>query len=286
MSKIRVNNITNLDNTTGPSIAGICTFNSTDGLVIPSGKTGARYTDNGENIVKNGLVCWLDAKYSYPGAATTITGTERFYTWYDMSGNGNDGQLKNGATYDPIAEGSISFDGQGSYVMIQANPKFNTNYYTVNLWIYGQNVSSDAAYSPYETYYTKGYSGTFLTDLQIFNDASVSVYMANSSGNSNSQFSNPGISPYYANKYVWMNVTVSVNKNIIKMYYNGSLIYNRTYNPPIQNRNIYLGSPVEGGYFAGSLKGKISHFLYYDRPISDAEVRQNYDALKTRFSLS
>ena len=66
MSVIKVNNITSRDGTTGPVIAGIATVSTTSHLVVPTGNTGTRYADGGENIVKNGLVVYLDSKYSYP----------------------------------------------------------------------------------------------------------------------------------------------------------------------------------------------------------------------------
>ena len=42
MSVIKVNNITNLDGTSGPVIAGITTVSSTSHLVVPTGSTGQR----------------------------------------------------------------------------------------------------------------------------------------------------------------------------------------------------------------------------------------------------
>ena len=108
MSEIRVNNITNRDGTAGPSIAGIPVVDSNSHFVVPTGRTGQRSADGGETIVRDGLVLYLDAKYSYPGA----TGTNPdVYTWYDMSGNENNGELKNGVSYSGTNGGSLVFDG-------------------------------------------------------------------------------------------------------------------------------------------------------------------------------
>lgn len=61
-------------------------------------------TNGGPNIIQNGLVFALDAanKKSYPGSGTT---------WKDLSGNGNDGTLTNGPTFDSGNGGSIVLDG-------------------------------------------------------------------------------------------------------------------------------------------------------------------------------
>ena len=63
----------------------------------------------GPNIIKDGLVLTLDAssQRSYPGSGTT---------WYDLSGNGNNGTLTNGPTFDSGNGGSIVFDGTNDYV--------------------------------------------------------------------------------------------------------------------------------------------------------------------------
>lgn len=60
-------------------------------------------------IVTNGLVLALDAanNKSYPGSGVT---------WYDLSGNGNNGTLTNGPTFNVGNLGSIVFDGTNDYV--------------------------------------------------------------------------------------------------------------------------------------------------------------------------
>jgi hypothetical protein len=63
----------------------------------------------GPNIVTDGLVLYLDAanQKSYPGTGTT---------WNDLSGNGNNGTLVNGPTFNSDNNGSIVFDGVDDYV--------------------------------------------------------------------------------------------------------------------------------------------------------------------------
>ena len=72
MSEIRVNNITNREGSAGPSVAGIPVVDSNSHFVVPTGRTGQRYADGGENIVRDGLVLYLDAKYSYPGTCILV----------------------------------------------------------------------------------------------------------------------------------------------------------------------------------------------------------------------
>ena len=63
---------------------------------------------NGPKIVTDGLVLCLDAAIgkSYPGSGTT---------WYDLSGNGNNGTIVN-ATFNSSNNGTIYLDGTDDYV--------------------------------------------------------------------------------------------------------------------------------------------------------------------------
>ena len=83
----------------------------------------------GPNIVKDGLVLHLDAANykSYPGSGTT---------WSDLSGNGNNGTLTNGPTFDSGNRGSIVFDGSNDFVYL-SNPSslaFGTGDFSIEIW--------------------------------------------------------------------------------------------------------------------------------------------------------
>jgi len=78
-----------------------------------------------EGIVTDGLVLNLDAGFttSYP-----TTGT----TWYDLSGNSNNGTLTNGPTFNSSNSGSIVFDGVDDNV--QRNALNVGNNFSVGVW--------------------------------------------------------------------------------------------------------------------------------------------------------
>ncbi len=102
-------------------------------------------------IITDGLVLALDAanQKSYPGSGTT---------WSDLSGNGNNGTLTNGPTFDSGNNGSIIFDGVDDYIttgttpsQLQGNPSFTVSgwfYRNANLpvntgtWGFGGNVTN------------------------------------------------------------------------------------------------------------------------------------------------
>ena len=65
-------------------------------------------------IVTDGLVLCLDAadNNSYPGSGNT---------WTDLSGQGNNGTLVNGPTFNSGNKGSLDFDGTNDHVRITSN---------------------------------------------------------------------------------------------------------------------------------------------------------------------
>jgi hypothetical protein len=75
-----------------------------DNLRSLTGNTRSTFRFDREQIVTNGLVLLLDAgnPASYPGSGTT---------WFDLSGNGNNGTLVNGVGYNSDNGGSLVFDG-------------------------------------------------------------------------------------------------------------------------------------------------------------------------------
>ena len=85
---------------------------------------------HGPSIITQGLVLALDAadRNSYPGTGTA---------WTDLSGNGNNGTLTNGPTYNSANGGSIVFDGSNDYVNFSYNSSLNIGGLNITLssWV-------------------------------------------------------------------------------------------------------------------------------------------------------
>ena len=78
-------------------------------------------------VVTNGLVLHLDAANirSYPGSGTA---------WTDLSGQGNNGTLTNGPTFDANNAGSIVFDGTNDYVLGSTFTGLGSSNRAVDVW--------------------------------------------------------------------------------------------------------------------------------------------------------
>lgn len=75
-----------------------------------------------QKINRDSLICYLDAADvdSYPGSGTT---------WYDLSGNGANGTLVNGVSYNSgIAGGVLVTNGSNQYITVPCGNLSSTNY--------------------------------------------------------------------------------------------------------------------------------------------------------------
>jgi hypothetical protein len=283
MSDYRVDKITNQSGTAGPQIAGITTFSSTSGMLMPSGNTARRLVSDfvPKNIIDDGLVLYLDAgnSASYSGSGTT---------WTDLSGNDNTGTLTNGPTYSSANGGSLSFDGNNDYV------SFNTS-----------SFPSGATSFSVNCFIKWSGNGTFTNDV-IFsygrdgfnNDVTVWV---NNSGFAELQFgSDTGkvSSTTLISTGVWYNICATYDKTQTKIYLNSVLEGTTNYS----NGNIILDNNVNGNTGAigakisgfgpitspqryGTFNGNIPLVQLYNRALSATEIQQNFNSVRSRFGI-
>jgi hypothetical protein len=222
--------------------------------------------DNGPRIVTNGLVLALDAadQNSYPGSGTT---------WNDLSGNGNTGTLTNGPTFSSANGGSIVFDGLNDYVNISTavnltNPSticafINTSVTTgSNQVIYGPSANGSDNW------------------LSVSNNR-VQVNATQTSDVNN--FSITGTTTIEANK--WYYITGIVNNNVTSLYVNGVFEVAssaQAFTAGGWNSTARIGQRATGQF---PFNGSIAYVHGYNRALSVTEIRQNYDAQKSRFNL-
>jgi hypothetical protein len=80
------------------------------------------------NIVGNGIVLNLDA-------GNTQSFNNSGNTWYDLSGNGNNGTITNGPIFNPGNGGSIVFDGVDDVVSFGNILNIGLNSWTMSCWV-------------------------------------------------------------------------------------------------------------------------------------------------------
>lgn len=233
--------------------------------------------DSGQKIVTNGLVFHLDAAQlrSYPGSGTT---------WSDISGNGYNGTLTNGPTFDSGNGGSIVFDGTNDYSISQnTNLNLSTNSnFTYFLWFYpnfNSNLNSGRALLNFT-----GAGPVFSRSYLRWENTSLGFYLdiADNTGGS-AWYTNPKPT-FSSNTWNCLSFThSSVNNGIF--YFNGQAI--STSNGGVKATTV-VNNPITVGY--GSVNnyyhnGRISNVLIYTNNLTSTEIQQNYNATKSRFGL-
>jgi hypothetical protein len=226
----------------------------------------------GPNIVTNGLVLALDAGNikSYQSGSLT---------WYDKSGNGFNGTLTNGPTFNSGSGGSIVFDGVDDYISCSSlsNYNFGTaltveiihkntggDYRGVISNVYVSLTGFDLRYGR-ENYLGGTNNGT---RLGCFIRTSVSNYSVNINAELN----------------IWGHYVFTYNNSILQSYKNG-LPFTNT--PATGSLGSIANGVTIGRNSAGTeyLSGSLPIAKIYNRALSAAEVLQNYNATKGRFNL-
>ena len=230
----------------------------------------------GPNIVTDGLVLALDAanRKSYPGSGTT---------WYDLSGNGNNGTLTNGPTFNQGNGGYWEFDGTNDYINFGNVVNLGTSDFTLSVWVYIPSGTANtyrailnkkganAAHAGYGIYYNTGQqkflwstaNGTTASERFTSNtfadieDTWAHVVMVRQSGaTNNGHYYVNGVYQSLASAGAILNVDSSTNLSLA--------VAGSTYTP-------YC------------FQGNIANAKIYNRALSAEEIGQNYNAQKQKF---
>jgi hypothetical protein len=226
----------------------------------------------GPNVVIDSLVLYLDAgnDESYPGSGTA---------WTDLSGNGNNGTLTNGPTYNSSNGGSLVFDGSNDYVNLGYIFQYQDNF-TVEC------VAKVNSASP-----SAGVCGS-ITPIIMNNDWGWNILM-DTLGKPRWEIYDLGQNGAFVESSIgnfgeWIHCVGYKSGTTVGFYVNGisqgtdNLILNSVY---------YAGPPfsIGGNYTCGSqpyyMNGRVSIARVYNRALSASEIQQNFNATKSRFGL-
>ena len=253
-------------------------------------------------IVTSGLTCLLDASFtpSYP-----TTGT----TWYDLSGNGNNFTLYNGASFATDNNVKvISFDGVDDYARSNSTMDLTTtNQVTIiSVWSQIDNTFGVMVYEHGENWNaqhqstgaggTVRYGGFGMYTNSNGNQGGISyANQQHNQYNGNISYSGanrigPGNTTYNVHTVIH-NISLPGadqtayygNGTVLTTTYPGSTInYGANNTENLGNEYMFLGkrgSSVPTGPY------KLSLFLVYNKALSQSEITQNQNALKARYGL-
>jgi hypothetical protein len=213
-------------------------------------------------IVTDGLVLCLNAadKNSYPGNGTT---------WSDVSGNGNNGTLTNGPTFNSANGGSIVFDGVDDYINCGNASNLQITIGTISAW-----VKTSSPGGSFRSIIAKQNAwGLFIAD---------SILVTYDWGNVATRSTGINIADNTW-KYVAMTFTETSGtpSNNAIVYLNGNAVLTTTIKNSNQSVNVQIAEANANQY----LNGNIAAASIYNRVLSASEIQQNYNATKSRFNL-
>jgi prepilin-type N-terminal cleavage/methylation domain-containing protein len=209
------------------------------------------------SIVTNGLVLNLDAgnPASYPGTGTT---------WFDLSGNNNNGTLVNGVGYNTANGGSLSFDGLDGRVSIP-DISFSSSGFSFGFIlnynssqsvqfprILAGNVEQELESTFYHMKFRWPGGGAIISKDNFIIPNSINYYFIT--------YSSPFLL-FYRNGILFDTKSVSSS---------GTATYNS-----LMNRSD-LVRPLNGNLYCS---------LLYNRALTPEEIQQNFNATRGRFGL-
>ncbi len=208
-------------------------------------------------IVTDGLVMCCDAanSKSYPGSGTTFI---------DVSGNGNDGSLNNSPTHDTEGGGCFEFDANTERIVIPID--LQNNQFTV--FGFARYTTSSGNGRVISSHQNNWLMGWYANNTSYYFAGAHWIHTGNG-GNTTD--------------WICFAATGDTATSNYKFYRNGVLIKTRTVAGANGPNGITLGGWGNGSAEASNCK--VAYVNAYRRVLTDAEVKQNYNALKGRFGL-
>lgn len=224
------------------------------------------------SIVRNGLVLHLDAANikSYPGSGTT---------WFDLSGNGNNGTNAN-MTYSQTVRGEFFFNNSSSVSTIPNSPSLNpTTGLTIESWVNFSGNDNDFIFEKgnVNTQFSLFSHGGVLNDIMFrtyhVGDGSYHDFSVNKS--------TVGITTGK-----WYHLVGSWDGSFKRLFVNGVQVLQgaKTGNLVSTTQGAAVGrfGGTTTGYYWGGFISKVS---VYNRGLTASEIRTNFEALRGRYGL-
>jgi len=222
-----------------------------------------------DGVVSNGLQLYLDANNttSYPGTGTT---------WFDLSGNSNNVVMQN--------SGNISYTASGGgYFTLASNGYFNratttgiptgTSAYTMSVWVQWSTG----------TWPTSGGMlgiGSSITTNQTNQFRTTGTNTLVNYWYSNDLNATSSVSPASQ----WVNAVAQWDGTTRKIWVNGTqFALAAASGLNVTSSLLQVGATNVGG--SETLRGRIGQALIYNRALSAAEIQQNYNAVRSRYSV-
>jgi len=220
-------------------------------------------------IITSGLVFCLDAASpkSYPGSGSL---------WSDLSNQGNNGELVNSPIYNSSNLGYFQFVSD-KFAKIQNNTVLDTQTPTVEVWIKTNATTQNGFWfekGNVNTQYSLFQEGSFIRWRQrLTNSSLVSLSITTSD---------------FINTSNWYQVVATFVSGSRRLYINGIQVNFDTLSGTLATDTGGMSIGVYGGFDGNRsyyYNGNLAVCRVYNRVLSPSEIRQNFNATKSRFNL-
>ena len=285
MSQIRVNNITNRTGIAGPSVAGIPVVNSNSHFVVPTGDTFRRNVL--EDVVDSGALIYFDF-----GNDTSYSGGSPITNLSEGKNNGE----QVGGTYSSSQGGYIEFDGTadgGGIRFTQTGTNElspGTGNFTIGCWV---NFDPEKLYSTQQVLFGN-YNGNAGFQMYFITSSPYIRWFVRDGSANNANADILDTTTVVANKWYYI---VGVREGTtVSLHINGNLSATGT-NSSLSDINISNGSFYFGTINTSAapainfwpdpneVDGKISSGQYYSRALRPDEIKQNFNATRSRYGI-
>jgi hypothetical protein len=234
-----------------------------NGNIITSSTVSSGYFK--DTVITNGLLIHVDAanRNSYSGTGTT---------WYDLSGNGNNGTLNGSVQYNSENGGALRMTAYNDFIGFGTGATFAPSTLTVEFW-FKVNTPTNA----------------YLWHIDGIDNPELRLYFGGA-GNLNAYYAFYDAGAYassgeYAySASTWYCMSATLQNNSVKTYFNGRLVAygTGTYNGGTANTHRFGIYPRAN---TGAAAASIGSYRFYNRILNNAEISNNYYATKARFGL-
>jgi len=227
-------------------------------------------------VIDSSLVLYLDAVNPKSISSGSLT-------WNDVSRGGNNGTLVSGSFWTSSNNGAVVFDGVDDYVTKPSAIDVGSNF-SVFAWIYPTTINVRNAIVG-NSYSYGGVNGFLFSTATGYGGVTNTFFISIGGDYAYRTGPDNSLTPY---KWNYVGGTVTSGGLDISLYSNGTILSNTTglinagtvtYATPEFNVGLrYTGNPEK-------FPGLISNVQLYNRALSASEIKQNFNAHKSRYGL-
>ena len=254
---------------------------------MPYNKLGI-FAQTGNNIVTEGLILHFDPSFnkSYPGldssgagifnlASGSLTPTGSFADDAAVSGNGESKYMTFDGTDDNVGIPN-AWNGVKSQDMSWIDPCVTANAISLNVWMYPRNVTdTEGIVGAYDWAASRG-----MFELRKYAD---DLWFFIMEGTADSRH----IALNVLTADEWINVVGTYDGSTIRIYVNGvenGSGTSSTKSVTTIDERMWIGASGDSTGTTNNFDGDIGPVMIYDKTLTQAEITQNYNASKDRYS--